>query len=151
MFEICQVCKLKPGFQNTAIEGSSSNLTTMRSYIDIKRNIVSENTASNGIPASILKEISLLKMLNHENVDGILSIKYQGETISFEYKCRTGIPLQDFFYNGQRLPVTTEVSILKVCLSRIYCNLITIFVLQSICKQIFSGLEHCHSNGVAHR
>jgi hypothetical protein len=110
MKNICQVCAQKIFIQDSTIDSFTEiKSPIMRSVINTKRNIVSESTTSNGIPASMLKEISLLKMLNHENVDGILSVMYHEETISFEYKCRIGIPLQDLFYTGQRLPITSEV------------------------------------------
>jgi cyclin-dependent kinase len=118
--------------------------------MSLKR-IVTEDCSVGGVPAEILREISILRLLTQSPyILNVLSIDHNMETSSIvlKFDCEEeGVDtLQNYMTRRLRLPISEEVELCSVFTTIIYSPLV-----QKLIFQLFCGLSHCHERGIVHR
>jgi serine/threonine protein kinase len=126
----CLVERRSKGKVYTGFMRSTAEPVTLRKvYLDI-----TNAGYDDGVPTSILREISFLKEINHENIAGIVKAEVVGKVV---YVCT-----EQGEFN------------LKEYMKRFYVNegyCINKGTVQNLMKQIFQGLQFIHSRGIIHR
>ncbi|ESO12718.1 hypothetical protein HELRODRAFT_155593 [Helobdella robusta] len=84
---------------------------------------------TNSIPSSALREIAIIKNLNHPNIVRFFEVIKNSKGYYLVFECLN--------------------SDLKKYLNT--CNIFKLFLGQSLTKQLVDGLLYCHSNGIIHR
>lgn len=108
---------------------SNQPVTLRKVYLDI-----TNAGYDDGVPTSILREISFLKEINHENIAKMVKADVVGKVV---YVCT-----EQGEYN------------LKEYMKKFYVNdsyAISKATVQSLMKQVFNGLQFIHSKGIIHR
>lgn len=104
-----------------------------------------EHFARDGIPPSVLKEISTLKLLNHTNIIKIQKISPHFGNLHIIYStvhCRS---LYDLFMSGKTIDISIKVFPFHVWIIRLRV------CMKEAVRQLFGALDYCHSNGIVHR
>ena len=104
-------------------------VTLRKVYLDI-----TNAGYDDGVPTSLLREISFLSEINHENIASIISAEVVGKVV---YICteQGEFNLKDY---TRRFGLADNYKITKP-------------ITQNLMKQIFKALEYIHTRGIIHR
>ena len=114
----------------------TGNLRTTNQPVTLRKVYLDITNAGydDGVPTSILREISFLKEINHENIARMVNAEVVGKVV---YICT-----EQGEYN------------LKEYMKRFHVNdayTISKDTVQSLMKQVFTGLQFIHNKGILHR
>ena len=114
----------------------TGNLRTTNQPVTLRKVYLDITNAGydDGVPTSILREISFLKEITHENISSMVKAEVVGKVV---YVCT-----EQGEYN------------LKEYMKKFYVNdgyTVSKATVQSLMKQVFTGLQFIHSRGIIHR
>lgn len=134
-YEICE--PIGGGTYGDVFKALDKEAEKKGTYVALKRLKIDEKTESEGMPITAIREIHILRQLEHENIVKLVEVVVsnpKGEDAGdifmvFEYMAHdlTGL-LENM---GDRRLTCSEVKL--------------------IMKQLLTGLHYCHSHGVLHR
>ncbi|GKT29667.1 hypothetical protein ADUPG1_014123 [Aduncisulcus paluster] len=179
-------CQWLPDYYSYDTKGQLSGEGTYGKVLEAERKVDKEQIAlklfkktkaehikREGIPRSILRDISLLKMLNHRNIVRMFDVAIAPFEKEKEPLVSPGFSSGTEGYVRRPTSAATPIEInrpVNICLVTEYCQHslaglntcgfltldnssrpVPVFVIKCILKQVISGLRFMHNNHISHR
>lgn len=119
-------------------------LTVRRVYLDI-----ANAGKDDGLPASLLREISFLQGLHHPNIARLASVQVEGTRVQLVHE-HLDWNLKEFIRRNMVL-IEPQSQFLKLARKNRPLYTLPLPEIKNAVWQILLGLNHCHSRGIMHR